>query len=184
MKNYITYSIACVLIFVIGNSIYEHNKKNSLYAKTQRLDCHKNINTFERLYDRNKIKELHKKLLDGNFVLVSSIQKAVYSKSKLFKHVELKETDKATIDMLNSYIVDKKLSDDKIKILYYIYENDIKDPGKKSKKSKLYAGYVVFKFSTEKDKLVYQVQVDFMDKNGADLNKSIECAINSFMTVK
>ena len=184
MKNYTAYVIVFVLIFVIASSIYKHNKKSDSYKKTQRLDCHKSVTSFERIYDKEKIEELQKKLVSENFVLLSSVQNAVYSKSKLFEYVKLTDMDKITMDMLNNYIINKKPSDNKMKISYYIYENDIKDPGKKTEKSKLYAGYVVFRFSNEKDELVYQIQVDFMDKKGLDLPQSIKCAIKSFMTIK
>ena len=182
MKRYLGYVIGFALIFIIGNSIYEYNKKMDMYKKSYRLDCHKKMTSFERVYDINKIKAIQKMLLTGNYTLTSSIQKSVYAKSKLFDFVKLDKMDKITLETLKSYSKKMEQSDSALKISYYIYENDIKDPGKKTEKSKSYAGYVVFKFKDENDELIYQSQIDFMDKKGADLPQSIECAIESFTT--
>ena len=182
MKNYIGYVIGFVLVFIIGSSIYEHNKKNDVYKKSERLDCHKTMTSFERIYDKSKIKDAQTMLLSGNYLLSSSVQKAVYSESKLFDFIKLENMDKVTLKTIKSYVKKLNPSEDKLKISYYIYENDIKDPGKKTEKSKLYAGYVVFRFSSQSDELIYQSQIDFMSKQGADLPKSIECAIKSFIT--
>jgi len=70
------------------------------------------------------------------------------------------------------------------KLSYYIYENDIKDPGKKNEKSKKYAGYIVTKLRNKKNKLIYQNQIDFMDFKGADLANSVECSVESLLTYK
>jgi len=182
MKNYIGYVIGFVLIFIVGSSIYEHNKKSDAYKKSQRLDCHKTMTSFERVYDVSKIKDAQNMLLSGNYLLSSSVQKSVYAKSKLFDFVKLEDMDKVALKTIKSYVKKLEPSDNKLKISYYIYENDVKDPGKKTEKSKLYAGYVVFRFSNQNDELIYQSQIDFMNKQGADLPKSIECAIKSFIT--
>ena len=110
------------------------------------------------------------------------MEKATYAPSKLFNYVKLSDIDKITQIELDSYIVKKEVLDDKLRISYYIYENDVGDPGKKTKKSKLYAGYVVYKFYNKNNKLIYQSQIDFMNKQGADIAQSVKCAIKSFAT--
>jgi len=71
---------------------------------------------------------------------------------------------------------------DKLLVSYYTRENDIKDPGKKTKKSKLYAGYLVFEFKLH-DKTVYKTQTDFQDKQGKDIADRVSCVIRSFMKI-
>ena len=183
MKKYISIVAILLIILVIGYGLYEDIQKQNLSAKSMRISCQKKVTVFERIYDDTNIKLMQAKLENANYLLSSSIQKAVYSKSKLFDYVNLPAIDKSTIEILNKYTISKDSSDKKLKILYHIYENDIKDPGKKTEKSKLYAGYVVFRFCDYKDKPIYQVQIDFMDKQGADLIQSIKCAIKSFMTI-
>jgi len=183
MRRYIGIVVVLFAVFVVINSLYEQIQKDNKSAKSTRILCQKNVTVFERIYDDKKVEILQKKLSAGNYILSSSVQKAVYSKSKLFDYVNLIDMDKITIEMIESYVKDRELSDAKLKISYYIYENDIKDPGKKTEKSKLYAGYVVFRFSDDKDELIYQVQIDFMDKQGIDLPQSIKCAIKSFITI-
>jgi hypothetical protein len=183
MKQFIWLFIGISFLLLIGSSIYKQIQKESTSARALRIECQKKLTAFERVYIQDSIKTAQKNIEEGNYILSSSIKKAVYAKSKLFDFVHLTDMDKVTINTLASYIKQKKTSDEKLKISYYIYENDVEDPGKKTQKSKLYAGYVVYKFSNSKDVLLYQVQIDFMDKKGIDLPKSIACAIKSFMTL-
>ncbi|HIP29968.1 MAG TPA: hypothetical protein EYG93_10695 [Sulfurospirillum arcachonense] len=183
MRRYIGILVVLFAVFVVINSLYEQIQKDNKSAKSTRILCHENVTVFERIYNDKKVESAQKNLLVGNYILSSSVQKATYSKSKLFDYVNLTDMDKIAVEMIESYVKNRELSDDKLKISYYIYENDIKDPGKKTEKSKLYAGYVVFRFSDDKDELIYQVQIDFMDKKGIDLPQSIKCAIKSFITI-
>jgi hypothetical protein len=85
-------------------------------------------------------------------------------------------------NLLDSYVQIKNDKEKNYNYSYYIYENDKNDPGKKTKKSKLYAGYIVFEVKNKNNKTIYKVQIDFMDKHGADIVGSINCTIESFMT--
>ena len=183
MKRYVWIFVGVCFVLLIGSSIYKQIQKDNKSAKSTRISCHKNTTAFEKVYTQNSLKNLKQKLEEGNFELSSSVQKAVYSKSKLFDYINLEDMDKIVFETLNSYLKQENLNNEKLKISYYIYENDVEDPGKKTQKSKLYAGYVVFRFSDNKNELVYQVQIDFMDKKGADLPQSIKCAIKSFITL-
>ncbi len=184
MKSYVWIFIALFFIAIIGQGLYEQILKDGKSAKSKRISCQQKVTAFERVYSSEKIKTTQKQLEYGNYELTSSAQKAVYAKSKLFDYVNLSDMNAIAIEKLQTSVKKRELSDDKLKISYYIYENDIKDPGKKTEKSKLYAGYVVFRFSDENDELVYQVQIDFMDKQGKDLPDSIRCAVESFTTIK
>ncbi len=183
MRRYIVIFVILFAVFVVINSLYDQIQRDNKSAKSTRILCQQEVTVFERIYDDKKINFLQKNLSVGNYTLSSSVQKAVYSKSKLFDYVNLIDMDKITIETLESYVKNRELSDNKLKISYYIYENDIKNPGKKTEKSKLYAGYVVFQFSDDKNELIYQVQIDFMDKKGLDVPQSIKCAIKSFITI-
>lgn len=184
MKQYIGILGIIFIVFIVVFSLYEQIQKENKSAKSTRLSCQQEVTTFEKIYNDKKLKAIQKNILKENYTLSSYIKKTIYSKSKLFDYIDLKSMNKITIETLDSYKENVEQNDDVSKILYYIYENDINDPGKKTKNSKLYAGYVVFKFSNVKDELIYQVQIDFMDKRGLDLAKSIKCAIKSFMTIK
>ncbi len=71
----------------------------------------------------------------------------------------------------------------KLQIKYYIYENDKEDSGKKGKKSKLYAGYLLFEFKLQ-NKLIYKIQTDYMKIDASDIQSRINCVIKSFITLK
>lgn len=73
-------------------------------------------------------------------------------------------------------------NDKRLIIDYFIYENDKKDPGKKTAKSKLYAGYLVFHFLIADEK-VYRLQIDFMDMQGKDIEEKIQCMMKSILSL-
>ncbi len=151
-------------------------------GKAKRIPCHKTSTAFERGFDDKFIKIAQEQLESGNFIFSSRVEKATYAPTKLFGYVKLSDIDAVTQIELDNCLIEKKLSDKKLKIKYYIYENDVGDPGKKTKKSKLYAGYVVYKFYNQKNKLIYQSQIDFMNRQGTDIAQAVRCAIKSFAT--
>ena len=176
-KNLIIFAVVFVVAILIMQTA-----KMPKSGKVDRLPCHKTMICFERSFGDKDIKMAQKQLESGNFEFSSRVEKATYAPSKLFDYIKLSDVDKITQMELDSYVIKKELTDEKLKISYYVYENDIGDPGKKTKKSKLYAGYVVYKFYNKKNKLIYQSQIDFMDKQGADIAQSVKCAIKSFAT--
>ena len=151
-------------------------------GKAKRLLCQQQMTSFERGFGDEFIKKAQQQLESGNYKFSSYIEKATYAPSKLFDFIKLADMDKVTANLLKANIKTNKPNDEKLRISYYIYENDIGDPGKKTKKSKLYAGYVVYKFYNKNNKLIYQSQIDFMNKQGDDVPASIQCAIESFAT--
>jgi hypothetical protein len=184
MRSNINIFVGVFLLTLLVSNIYEQftTKSPIESGKAKRLPCQKNNVSFERGFGDEFIKTAQTQLENGNFKFTSYVEKATYAKSKLFDFIKLSDIDKITQNELNSYAIHKKQNDEKLRISYYIYENDIRDPGKKTKKSKLYAGYVVYKFYNKTNKLIYQSQIDFMDKQGKDINKSVKCAIKSFAT--
>ena len=151
-------------------------------GKAKRIPCQKQATSFERGFGDKEIKKAQTLLENGNVKLSSSVEKAVYAESKMFEFVKLKDTDKIVQNELSKYVKNKTEQKDKLNLSYYIYENDVKDPGKKTKKSKLYAGYIVMQVKNNNNKTIYKVQIDFMDRQGADIAQSIQCCVKSFAT--
>ena len=189
MKKYIATFIIVFITFAIGSGIYNQINKDKTPGKAERLVCQKKVTSFERVFDITQLQAAQKILSTQGLKFTSSVEKAVYAKSKLFNFVKLKDTDIIFKNKLNSFKTNKTTDinisqQNDFKLSYYIYENDVKDPGKKTKKSKQYAGYVVTKLKNKKNKLIYQSQIDFMDFKGADTASSIECGVESLLTYK
>ena len=182
MKRNLIIFVVVFIGYLVGNSIYEQMTKDQTPGKAKRIPCQASVTTFERGFGNEDIKIAQSLLEDGDVEFSSSIEKAIYAKSKLFEFVKLEDTDKIVQNELNKYTKNKKDQKNKLKLSYYIYENDVNDPGKKTKKSKLYAGYVVLQVRNDSNKTIYKVQVDFMDFKGADIAQSIKCCIKSFAT--
>ncbi|TET89915.1 MAG: hypothetical protein E3J96_01090 [Sulfurovum sp.] len=177
--KYIYTIIVIALIYFVGNDIYKQNTKTG--AKSTRLACHKTCKVFERVYDDKLLKKAQETVRAGEYKLTSRIKEAKFMQTQMFQYVHIEE-----VDQLVKNAIDKKKQADaktegKLHIDYYIYENDKADPGKKTKKSKLYAGFLRF-IITYNGKNIYSVQADFMDLQGKDIQKSVECAIESFVT--
>jgi hypothetical protein len=182
MKQNLAVFVGVFLMTMLLGSVYDQITKEQESPKAKRIPCQSKTVSFERGFSDEFIKTAQKQLESGNFKFTSYVEKATYAQTKLFNYVKLSDMDIITTKELKSYTIKELLDDDKLRITYYIYENDIGDPGKKTKKSKLYAGYVVFKFYNNKNKLIYQSQIDFMNKQGLDIPQSIKCAIKSFAT--
>ena len=182
MKKNIIIFIVVFVGYLIGNSIYLQMTKDPTPGKAKRLPCQKKVTTFERGFNNEDIKTAQELLKSGNVIFTSKAEKSIYAKSKLFGYISLEDTDKLFQEQLDKYIVEKKVQNKKLKVHYNIYENDVKDPGKKTKKSKLYAGYVWVEVRNDKNRVIYKVQIDFMDKKGGDIAQAIKCCIKSFAT--
>ena len=182
-SRYFVLLLVVFLVYVVFESIYKEINKKTLSAKAQRIECQNRTTTFEKVYLKNDIVELQELLYSGHYSLKSWVKKAKYSKTRLFEFVNLKDIDIVTKNIIKSYAKKQNNSEKKLKIEYYIYENDVDDPGKKTERSKLYAGYIVFRFLNDKNLLAYQVQIDFMDREGKDIPNSLKCAFDSFLTI-
>jgi hypothetical protein len=184
MNKYIAVFIVVFIGYFVGNSIYDEMNKDKTPGKAKRLLCQKNATTFERGFSDAEIKYAQSLVNHGDINFTSSIEKSVYTSSTLFTHISLTQTDKIFKEILKSYVMYNENNESKFKLSYYIYENDKNDPGKKTKKSKMYAGYVVFEVKNMNNKTIYKVQIDFMDDKGIDIRDTLDCTIKSFMTFK
>lgn len=176
MKKSIYISIILIAAFFLGKSIYEQINKKT--AKTVRIECHKNSTVFEKVLKPQLLENLQNDIKKGDLSVSIEIEKAKYMQSELFKYVNpqnVKEQFESIAKIKNNE------SKNKVNIL--IYENDKNDPGKKTAKSKLYAGYLVFSFKVE-NALVYKLQIDFFDLEGKDIQKVLECAYESIISIK
>jgi len=167
-----------VLLITLG----VQNSKGSS-AKSTRLPCHTQVVLFEKVYDPSVLESVQHALEEQNYTIESTIKKAHYMKSQLFEYVDIKKVDQDVKDAIASYQTANIGNSEPVTIKYLIYENDKKDPGKKTQKSKLYAGYMKFDVVYKK-KRVYAVQIDFMDMEGKDIPQRVNCAIRSIMTVE
>ena len=177
------YKLIITLFFVfLGYGIYGQVNKTS--AKATRLECQKNIVFFEKVLDANMIAMAQKDFKNSNYSFKITKEEAKYMKPRLFQYVDIDEVQKY---FLSSSHTNPKVSNDdaKMEVSLYIYENDKNDPGKKTKKSKLYAGYVILGIKTKiegRNHSIYRAQADFMDLDGKDVHKRIDCLIKSFMS--
>ena len=183
MKKYAQIFIIILIGYLIGDSIYTEMTKDKTPGKTKRLACQEKVTTFERVFSNPEVKHAQRLIEHGNIEFTSSIEKSIYEESTLFNYTTLLETNQIFNNSLHKYVKSNDKNDEKYHLSYYIYENDIKDPGKKTQKSKMYAGYVVLTVKNINNKVIYKVQIDFMDKQGSDIKETIECTIESFMTV-
>ncbi|CAA6823723.1 MAG: Unknown protein [uncultured Sulfurovum sp.] len=170
------------LLLIVGIAFFSFQGNSKKSGKADRIACHKKSVVFEKVYDENQFEKVKNALYTGAYKLTSRVQKSVYMKTRMFEYVDLKDVDKLVENAIAQYKKQIPNTGNKVGVDYYIYENDKADPGKKTVKSKLYAGYLHFIFSYG-GKKVYAVQVDFMDLEGKDIDKSVECAIKSLVTL-
>jgi len=178
MKRYIAAILVFALVVLLVKVGVDRTAKKS--SKSVRLECHKKSTVFEHVYDQALIKEVQRALQKGEFELLSHAKKAQYMKSKLFEYVEMKEVDAMLVNALAAYKDPQAQSTTPVTIDYFVYENDKDDPGKKTKESKRYAGYLHFKVLVGKER-IYVIQIDFMDLQGKDIPEKVECAVQSLM---
>jgi len=180
-KSFIYIALIIAVGFIAYNTFMEINKKK-VPGKLDRLPCHKNITSFERAYDSDKLNKAKGILLSGNYKLQSDKDKAQFMQSTLFDFISLEKIDKYFYNLIDSKTKNPRSYQDGITIDYTIFENDIEDPKKKSDQCKLYRGYIVLKIKDSNNKVLYQVQIDFMDYEGKDINKTLECTLESFLS--
>lgn len=180
MKNIISLIIIILMVTLIyGTSM----KLNSTIAKERRLSCQEATITFERVFTDQPVIKAIDLLESNNYKINSYIDYSKYMKSHLKNILSEKEAVNRLEHVLERFVTNTSLKNEKIEIKYYLYENDKKDSNKKGKKSKLYAGYVLLEFKLNSNS-VYKIQTDYMDKDLKDLNERIECAVQSFISLK
>lgn len=177
--KYIYTIIVIALIYFVGNDIYKQKAKTG--ASSARLACHKERKVFERIYDDALLKKAQQTVRAGEYKLTSRIKEAEFMETQMFQYVHLDEVDQTVKDAIEKKKQLDAKAEGEVHIDYYIYENDKADPGKKTKQSKLYAGFLRF-ILTYNGKKFYSVQADFMNLEGKDIPQSVECAVETFLT--
>lgn len=172
--------LSSVILF-FGYGFYEHFKTTQS-KKEKRVPCQQKTITFEKISNKSLIATSINLLQTNNYEIVSKIELSQHMKSKILKYISVERANELLIKTIDNYTLKENPSEKKLLIDYYIYENDKEDKGKKSKKAKLYAGYLVFKFKLDK-KLIYQIQTDFMKMDTSDIENRMECVIKSFITL-
>lgn len=178
MKKLLLLILAIALFFAYG--IYEQVNKKTI--KSKRVACQEQTTTFEKISNKDKIKEAKNLLKSQNINLISDIEYSKIMKSVLVNHYSKEKLQTEIDEVLSSYFTSNKDSKKKLEIDYYIYENDKEDKGKKNKKAKLYAGYLVFEFKLD-GKQVYKIQTDYMKQDGSDIKQRMECVFKSFISL-
>lgn len=180
MKNIISF----IIILLILTGLYgAFTKLNLTVTKEKRLACQEATITFERVFTDQPVIKAIDLLESNNYKINSYIDYSKYMKSHLKTILSEEEAVNRLESVLEKFVQKESLKDEKIDIKYYLYENDKKDSNKKGKKSKLYAGYVLLEFKLNNN-TVYKIQTDYMDKDLKDLNERIECAVQSFTSLK
>ena len=172
--------IIAFFFYMLGSEVVSFMTKKG--ANSARLECHTKSTTFEYVYKKELVTAMQDAIKSGNVEIKSKFKLSEYMPTQLANHISLEQVDDMIQKQINSHKEATKSSAKKLLIDYFIYENDKKDPGKKTAKSKLYAGYLVFHFLLEGEK-IYRLQIDFMDLQGKDIDKKVKCAITSVLTL-
>lgn len=185
LKNSLKSIIFMLIVFAIGNEIYKQIVIKPVSGKSQRLNCHTKYTTFEKIVNQKLIKNLLQTLKSDDYKIVVWADKSKHMKSVMFEDVYVEVIKNDFKQKIKEYqstnIIAKKTND--IIIDMMVYENDKKDPNKKTEKSKLYAGYLEVTVKVDK-KVVYKIQTDFMDLKGKDIPNRVSCIVNSIMSLK
>ena len=179
MFKYFYGLIIALFLYMVGSEIYDNlNKKD---GKSTRIACHKKSTTFEHIYNQKQIKDIQEAFKSGNVEIKSKFKLATYMKSDIENYITLQEVDSMIMEQITKSKIEKK-RDNRLLIDYFIYENDKADPGKKTKKSKLYAGYIRLYFILKGQK-IYHFQIDFMDLKSRDIKEKIACTSQSLLSL-
>lgn len=135
---------------------------------------------FDKVYDKEKIKEGLALLEQGDYTLNGGLILSEYMPTELEKYISLNHSDKYFLDAIG--IKQNKDSIRKLNINYEIIENDKANPNKKSnsKACKLYTGYILTSFRIN-NKQLYRIQIDFHSYDKEEIKKRIGCTIESFI---
>jgi hypothetical protein len=129
--------------------------------------CFSEVTAFDKIANAQILEDKYGEFKKNGAVLVSKIEYGKYMNSLIKPHIKTKDIDKLVSAHINGSSKD-------FLVKYSIIENDKLDPGKKSQKCKIFAGYLLFEFFY-KDKLFYKVQIDFMSTKGEDIQKRVDC---------
>jgi len=181
-KNYLYGFVSVAILAFVAILIYETiSPKNS--AKSKRIECQKQSTTFERVYAPEAIDETIKALKSGNIQTKYKMLFSVHTPTQMGQYFTIEEVNEDLLEILSRYEDTTIQSQKPLVIDYHLYENDINDPGKKSKEAKKYAGYIRMNFYLGSTR-VYSNQIDFLDFEGKDIKDRLQCAIDSLITLQ
>ncbi len=172
--------VTAFFFYIFGSEVVRIVTKKG--PNIERLECHTKSTTFEYVYKKELVTVMQDAIKSSNVEIKSKFKLSKYMQTKLATHISLEQVDTMIQKQIDLHNDRTKDNTKKLFIDYFIYENDKEDPGKKTAKSKLYAGYLVFNFFLEGEK-VYRLQIDFMDMQGKDIDKKVNCAIASVLTL-
>jgi hypothetical protein len=182
MKKYFSFFLIVLFSSIAVVYIYTQATKPKINGLMDRLPCHKDVTCFEKGTHSDAIENAKEQIKNGNYRIISSIDKAQYMESTLFQYVSVEDMDSYFYNLIQQKSVNQINYKNGIIIKYTIVENDKNDPKKKSDNCKLFRGYIVLKILDSNSKLLYQNQIDFMDQKGEDIPQTIKCAFESFLT--
>jgi hypothetical protein len=130
-------------------------------------ECFTEVTAFDKVTNQTIFKDKYRQFIKTGALVESKIEYGKYMNSLIKGNIKLYQVDKIVTSHLTG-------SSSEYKVKYTIIENDKLDPGKKSQKCKIFAGYLLFEFFYQ-DKSFYKVQMDFMSTKGEDLSKRIDC---------
>ena len=176
MFKYIAWLLTVAFFYML---ITDATSKRS--ANISRLACHTKQIAFERVYKKELVVDMQNAIESGNVEIKSKFKLSEHMQTRLSKLISLEDVNSMIQKQIALHQRATK-SNKKLVIDYFIYENDKDDPGKKTAKSKLYAGYLVFNFLLEGEQ-VYRLQIDFMDMQGKDIDEKIRCMMKSVLSL-
>ncbi|WP_419782238.1 hypothetical protein [Malaciobacter marinus] len=179
--NKILYAFIGLFIIATSYGIYTQVTKKPL--NTKRVSCQNKTTTFEKINKNANIQKAKELFLTSNYDLSIIIDYSKYMKSNLKSILDEQKLEKMIKDVISNYEDEDKSVKKNLTIHAYLYENDKEDKGKKSKKAKLYAGYILMEFKLN-NKSVYKIQTDYMNMDTSDLKERIDCSIKSFVSIK
>ncbi|EFK96985.1 conserved hypothetical protein [sediment metagenome] len=182
MGKYIYWIFVVVFFSLLANEAYKYFYPND-NIRAKRIECQEESITFERIYSPSLIKEAINALESGNVKTKYKMVPSVYTTSQMGKYFTIEDVNNDLLKILAKHKKQNKLNTQPLLIDYYVYENDVDDPGKKTEEAKKYAGYIRMNFYIG-DSHVYANQIDFMDWQGKDIKDRLECAINSLRTLE
>ncbi len=173
-----------IILIVFSTIFYAIYKESTKSLKIKRLDCQAKTTTFERVFAEGPIKEGIEALQNKNYIIKSHIEYSKYMKSNIKESIYIEDLDRLLSSTIEKYAKEVQTNDDKsTTIEYYLYENDKEDKSKNNDKAKGYAGYLMFDFKYA-NKLIYKIQTDYSFINAKDVQERMDCAIESFITLK
>ncbi len=136
MGKYIYALVVIIFVWFAGSQIYTIFFKTKETAKTTRLACHKKSTTFETIYDKKLTYQAIKSLENGNVQTKYEMQFSKYMPSKMGQYFTIEQVDNDLQQILKTYKKGDQNGSKTLLIDYFVYENDLDDPGKKNRGSK------------------------------------------------